>query len=156
MKLHRAVSVELSELGNAFRKADQDALKTFITTSSDDIRLPYGTRVHTLKRQFVLFGSTNDRQFLHDPTGSRRFMPVEIEQGWQIPVEKHLECFDDLIQAAMILRESGAKHYLEEADVVQLAEHNERNRSLPPPKKNCRCSQNKSEKDEMLYAINHG
>ena len=41
-------------------------------------RPAYGRTVETYKRQCVFFGTTNNKDFLRDPTGNRRFMPIDV------------------------------------------------------------------------------
>jgi hypothetical protein len=65
--------VELGELDATFRKADIAALKSFITRDKDTIRRAYARLESTYARRTVFFASVNPRQFLHDPTGNRRY-----------------------------------------------------------------------------------
>lgn len=69
--------VELSELAPA-RRSDAEDLKAFISGKVDKIRLPYGRRDQTIERQCVFIGTTNEDEFLNDPTGERRWWPVEL------------------------------------------------------------------------------
>lgn len=69
--------VEIAEL-NAFSKTDINFLKTYITTSSETYRIPYEPTPKQYLRQFVLFGTTNESNFIpDDPTGERRFVVIE-------------------------------------------------------------------------------
>lgn len=68
---------EIAEL-DSFKKADNTRIKAFITSRDDTYRPPYGRHVVKRARQTVLVGSTNEREFLNDPTGSRRFVPIAI------------------------------------------------------------------------------
>ena len=69
--------VEIAEL-NAFSKTDINFLKTYITTSSETYRIPYEPMPKQYLRQFVLFGTTNESNFIpDDPTGERRFVVIE-------------------------------------------------------------------------------
>lgn len=71
---------EVAELGATTRKADVEALKAFITRHEHTFRVPYAkNEVH--KRSKVSFiGTVNPDHagFLTDPTGSRRFLSVEL------------------------------------------------------------------------------
>ena len=71
--------IELAELAPS-RTADQEDQKAFLSGSIDRVRLPYARQPQSFKRQCVFIGTTNDDQFLKDPTGGRRFWPVAIRQ----------------------------------------------------------------------------
>lgn len=68
--------VELGELDATFRKADISALKAFITRDRDTLRLAYARKESKFARRTVFFASVNPRQFLHDPTGNRRYWTI--------------------------------------------------------------------------------
>ena len=67
--------VEFGEL-SAFNNARIEALKQFVTSQKDTYRVPYAKRPIQLPRRCVLVGSTNSHEYLEDPTGNRRFLPV--------------------------------------------------------------------------------
>lgn len=69
--------LEYEEL-NGIRKTDNEALKATITRTNDIYRKSYGTISESHKRKFVLGGTTNNGQYLTDPTGNRRYMPVPV------------------------------------------------------------------------------
>jgi putative DNA primase/helicase len=71
--------VELGELDSTFRKSDIAQLKAFITKQVDVLRLAYARRESRFPRRTLFFGSVNPREFLHDPTGNRRFWTIECE-----------------------------------------------------------------------------
>lgn len=69
--------VEIAEL-NAFKKADMDFLKRFITNTTDTYRVPYEPSSKIYPRQFVLYGTTNESNFIpDDPSGERRWIVIE-------------------------------------------------------------------------------
>lgn len=70
--------VELGELDATFKKSDVAQLKAFLTRNSDTLRRPYARKDSMFPRRTVFAGTVNDFQFLHDPTGNRRFWPVEV------------------------------------------------------------------------------
>ena len=67
--------VEFAEL-SAFGNARIEALKLFVTSQTDSYRVPYAKRPVQLPRRCVLVGTTNSHEYLEDPTGNRRFLPV--------------------------------------------------------------------------------
>lgn len=68
--------VEIAEL-QAFNRADINRIKQFLSKVDDQYREAYGRNVKRQVRRCVFFGTTNDHEYLHDPTGNRRFWPVE-------------------------------------------------------------------------------
>lgn len=72
--------VELGELDSTFRKSDIAALKAFITNKTDVLRRAYARKESQYARRTVFFGSVNPKEFLHDPTGNRRYWSIEVER----------------------------------------------------------------------------
>ena len=68
--------VEMAELSGV-RKADIEAVKNFITKREDRFRVAYGRRVENFPRQCIFFATTNERDFLRDASGNRRFWPQD-------------------------------------------------------------------------------
>lgn len=69
--------IEIAEL-SGLKKAEVEAIKHYISKREDSFRPAYGRTVETYKRQCVFFGTTNKDDFLRDPTGNRRFMPIDV------------------------------------------------------------------------------
>ena len=69
--------IEMAEL-SGLKKAEVETIKQFITKAEDMYRPAYGRVVETYKRQCVFFGTTNNKDFLRDATGNRRFMPIDV------------------------------------------------------------------------------
>lgn len=67
--------VELPELVG-LSKSDVKAVKQFITKTTDRGRPAFARSVEELPRRCILIGTTNDADYLQDPTGNRRFWPV--------------------------------------------------------------------------------
>ncbi|WP_146910173.1 virulence-associated E family protein [Arenimonas daejeonensis] len=68
---------ECAEL-DGITKKDVSALKALITRTHDKARRAFGRTTCDVPRRFVLAGTTNERRFLQDPTGNRRFWPVDV------------------------------------------------------------------------------
>jgi predicted P-loop ATPase len=71
------VIVEIAEL-SALRRTESEAMKAFLTTKYDSIRLPYDKLNTMLPRRCVIAGTTNDDAYLRDATGNRRYWPVSV------------------------------------------------------------------------------
>ena len=67
--------VEIAEL-HTFKRSETPVLKAFITRREDIYRAPYGHHEVHRKRQNLFVGTTNQKVYLLDPTGGRRFWPV--------------------------------------------------------------------------------
>lgn len=80
--LIKAVSAwigELGEIDSTFKK-DQSALKAFITSPLDRVRLPYAATISDMPRTTSLCGSVNPEKFLKDDTGNRRYWVIHIDK----------------------------------------------------------------------------
>lgn len=69
--------VELAELAN-IKRSDYSSVKAFFTRRIDTIRAPYGKTKEDVPRQNVFLGTVNEGQYLKDPTGNRRYLPVKV------------------------------------------------------------------------------
>lgn len=69
---------EFAELGSVTR-AESTKQKSFLSRQFDEFRPVYGRREIKLPRQVVFIGTTNEWEWNKDPTGGRRFWPVDCE-----------------------------------------------------------------------------
>lgn len=76
-QLQGAWIIELGEL-SSLNRVEANQVKQFLSKTEDRYRVAYGKRTENFPRQCVFFGTTNHDNFLKDPTGDRRFWPVEI------------------------------------------------------------------------------
>lgn len=70
--------VEIGELG-AMRSMDVNKVKQLMSQQADRFRAAYARHVKDCPRCCVFFGTSNDREYLQDKTGNRRFWPVDAE-----------------------------------------------------------------------------
>lgn len=105
----------------AFNKNDIETIKSKITQPQVVLRLPYGRGDIHLKRRASFCGSINDRQFLRDETGSRRWFVIEIDSI----------CFDpnfdvNLMYAqALEMYKAGFKYWWDGDDIKIVENHNQ-------------------------------
>lgn len=76
--------VEIGEM-DSFGKADVTAVKVAITRRTDKFRAPYERMPNSYRRECVFVGTTNDREYLKDATGGRRFLPVRADGDVDVP-----------------------------------------------------------------------
>lgn len=126
-QLQGAWILEMAEL-TATKKVDVEAVKHFISKAEDTFRVAYGRHNETFKRQCVFFGTTNDYDFLNDPTGNRRFLPITVngEGTKNMWVDLTDEEVDQIWAEAKVLFEQGeplnlGKDMEEKAQALQAA-----------------------------------
>jgi hypothetical protein len=96
----------VAEISEMRTRGEVDAVKAMISTTHDEGRPAYGRATVKRARRHIFIGTTNRREFLEDPTGGRRFLPImvrgEISLAW---VRENL---DQLMGEACALEARGA------------------------------------------------
>jgi putative DNA primase/helicase len=69
--------VEIEEM-QAFSKPQMPKVKSAVSAKVDVFRPSYGRMPRSFPRHCIFVGTTNDDEYLRDPTGARRFMPVRV------------------------------------------------------------------------------
>ncbi|NRA48218.1 MAG: virulence protein [Phaeodactylibacter sp.] len=97
--------------------------KGLLTKNKIKVRRSYARYAEELPKICSFIASSNEAQFLHDPTGNRRFLPFEVEK---IDIQSAQKIDIDQVwsQALSCFRE-GYIYWLEKADQVELSEYNE-------------------------------
>jgi hypothetical protein len=76
-QLQGAWIMEIAEMAG-FRKSDNEAIKQYISKQVDTFRPAYGRCPEDFPRQTVFFCTSNKRDLFTDPTGGRRFNPIDV------------------------------------------------------------------------------
>lgn len=71
--------IEWAELDVATR-SDLNRMKAYSSRQVDRIRPPYGRAVQDFPRRGIFIATTNESIYLQDPTGNRRYLPVETHE----------------------------------------------------------------------------
>lgn len=120
--LHGVWIVEMGELA-AMRKADAEAIKSFLSSRTDRFRVAYGRRSENFPRQCIFTATTNEAEFLRDRTGNRRFWVVEIPKGRTPKVDVFNDFDPDPIWAEVMTRyKAGERDLTLSADMEREAE----------------------------------
>jgi predicted P-loop ATPase len=128
-KLQGIWILEIGELAG-LRKAEVETLRSFLSRQNDIYRASFGKRAEPHQRQCVFFGTTNERNYLRDATGNRRFWPVQVpghaddsggKHSWQLTTKD----VEQIWAEALILTAKGEKLYLE-GQVADVAREEQR------------------------------
>ena len=122
-RLHMAWLLELPEIDNYFNVRNIENFKNLITSRVDEVRYPYASLPSKLPRRFVMIGTTNRNQFLVDSTGNRRFVPLEIGSGFQVPWERLRDERDSMWAAAVDAYRSGQSYEFDSGEIAAIAEY---------------------------------
>lgn len=119
--------IEIAEL-SGLKKAEVETIKHYISKCEDSFRPAYGRTVETYKRQCVFFGTTNSKDFLRDPTGNRRFLPVDVRPEFatkNVAEELTNEEIDQIWAEAYELYKQGEPLYMtgEEDMLAKIEQH---------------------------------
>lgn len=112
--------IELSEM-EVTRRAEAQALKAFISRTTDRARLAYARTTLDFPRQCVFIGTINPDElgYLSDTTGNRRFWPVKC--GDKINMDGLAKDRDQILAEAYVAYKKGETLYLD-GGLAKLAE----------------------------------
>jgi putative DNA primase/helicase len=99
---------EFGELGSLAR-AEEMRQKSFLTRQVDEFRPTYGRREIRCPRQVAFAGTTNQWQWNKDPTGGRRFWPVEV--GEEVDIVALASVREQLFAEAFALAQQGERYW---------------------------------------------
>lgn len=118
--------INLDEL-EAFSGKQIDYLKQLVTKDSIKYRPPYARLSESFPRRASFAASVNSNEFLHDLSGSRRFLSFEtIEIDY-----KHNIAMDDVYAQVLHLWKSGFKHWFDDKEIDEINSNNENYRIKP-------------------------
>lgn len=114
---------------DSVKKSQQPVLKYLLSKSTVRMRPPFG-KAFVNRRRFASFvGTTNHSHPLSDPTGSRRFVCIQIPQGCIIdttsPVnyrQLYAQCYHEIF--------AGACYWLNDEETKLLMQHNDKYRNI--------------------------
>ena len=110
--------IELGELG-ALSRHDLAVVKAFITRAVDSYRPSFGRVARDFPRRQVFAASTNEAEYLKDPTGNRRFWPVLVSGAVDLQaLQTHR---DQLWAEALQLYTDGSPWWIDSPELAALA-----------------------------------
>ena len=104
--------------------SQQIVLKYLLSSAEVKFRPPYGKTIKQFRRYTSFIGTTNQQKPLVDPTGSRRFVCVSIDNDKNIDFEDNLE-HAQLFAQVLHLFNSGERYWLDNEEIATLIRENE-------------------------------
>ena len=133
---------EISEL-DAMARAEVTKIKAFVASRMDWYRASFDKRPREYPRQLVFAGTTNEHQYLVDPTGNRRFWPISvtrvIDTDWVSSVR------DQLFAEALVRVQQGERFHPNQREELELF----------IPQQNARLVESPIEVRLLDYLVNH-
>lgn len=103
--------------------------ETSATKPTANLRKPYGTSVRELRRYASFIGTSNQKDLLTDPTGSRRFICIEVTD----PIDTNVTIdYRQLYAQAMHLLYKNERYWLNDEDEAVLRQSNSEFEQISP------------------------
>ena len=129
--LTNSLLINLDEFNQISEKTQQGFLKNLIQKTSVKGRRPYSSTIVNLPRYASFIATTNLGGTLADPSGSRRFIVVEIADGKHIDTTTPIPYGAIYAQAQAELR-SGRRYWFTADEVLELERSNMRSEAQRP------------------------
>ena len=113
--------INLDEFNQISPHTQQGFLKNIITLSSVKIKRPYGRHVEDFPRRASFIATTNQADVLADPSGSRRFLSVELTGPIDVSTPPN---YEQLYAQAMRALHQHEPYYFGPAETQQIMEWN--------------------------------
>ncbi len=134
-----------------YASASIPLLKNLMQMSTVNLRKAYARNYRTLPRMASFIGTSNRKDLLTDPTGSRRFLCVEVEQKIDCTGIEHAQVFAQL-KAELL---SGVRYWFCKEEEYELQQHNRafyRQSAMEEVVRACFRSPEEEERCELLSA----
>ena len=122
MALTNNLLVNIDELDQV-RRSQQADLKHLLSKSRVNGRPIYGKEQQDRLRYASFVATTNNKHPLHDPTGSRRFLCIEIPVGKTIENVMPID-YDQLYAQLLAELDGGQRYWFTEEEVRAIQRHN--------------------------------
>ena len=126
VQISECILVNMDEL-ESLSKSQIGELKELITKSAVRIRRAYGFHVENMPRRASFSGSVNDKEFLNDTTGNRRFLCFEVTNIQY----NHGISMDQVFSQAYALFRSGFQFWFDSAEIEEITANNEQFQNVP-------------------------
>ena len=115
--------INIDDQLKALNKRDENELKNLITTPRVKYRRPYDIFIEEYPHLASFMASVNGNDFLTDPTGSRRFLPFEVE-NIDIETAKRID-MDKVFSETVWFWKKGYRYWFDEVEIAELHRESE-------------------------------
>ena len=125
IQISECILINMDEL-ESMSKSQIGELKELITKQAIRIRRAYGFHTENLVRRASFAGSVNDKEFLNDSTGNRRFLCFEV---LNIQYEHGINMNQVFSQAVQLFK-SGYQYWFDKKDIEEISANNDQFQSV--------------------------
>lgn len=115
--------INLDEFNRISPQKQQGFLKNIVQLPSVKVKRPYASHTEEVPRLASFIATTNMADVLADPTGSRRFVGIEVTGDIDM---RQTPNYTQLYAQALAELEGGVRYWYDEAETATLMEHNRR------------------------------
>ena len=127
--LHQYLLVNLDEFNQISPRLQEGFVKNMLQLVSVKGRRTYGKNEEEFRRTASFMATTNETSVLVDPTGSRRFIGIELTEP--IDVSGSIN-YEQLYGQALCLLEDGKQYWFGLEEEAEIMEHNKQYAVVPP------------------------
>ena len=115
--------INLDEFNRISPQKQQGFLKNIVQLPSVKVKRPYASHTEEVPRLASFIATTNMADVLADPTGSRRFVGINVTGDIDVSQTPN---YTQLYAQALAELDNGVRHWFEEAETETIMEHNRR------------------------------
>ena len=128
MYLNRFALINIDEFDQV-TLTQQGFLKHILQKPVVNLRKPYGNSIQELRRYASFIGTSNQKDLLTDPSGSRRFICIEVTDT--IDTTRPID-YGQLYAQAMYEIYHGERYWFDDEDEAVMTESNQEFEQTPP------------------------
>ena len=128
LALHRYALINIDEF-DSVKSSHQSFLKHILQKANVSTRLPYQTANRNLRRYATFIATSNNFNILTDPTGSRRFICIEVTDtiDYTQPID-----YEQLYAQAMEALANGERYWFTHEEETEIVANNRQFQQIPP------------------------
>ena len=128
LALHRYALVNIDEF-DSVKETQQSYLKHILQKANVSTRLPYQTANRNLRRYATFIATSNNFNILTDPTGSRRFICIEVTDtiDYVQPID-----YEQLYAQAMEALANSERYWFTHEEETEIVANNRQFQQIPP------------------------